>query len=101
MDWQPRAARSLPSGYPRVVDGVEARGRHAGPPRGGFALRVGLLQRDTHQAVGLLLHSLLRNRRPLMSATSPTRLAKRLLKVLKALADYHDLSLGDLIESIA
>jgi len=28
------------------------------------------------------------------------RLEKRLLKVLKALADYHDLSLGDLIEGI-
>lgn len=25
---------------------------------------------------------------------------KRLLKVLKALADYHDLSLGDLLEGI-
>lgn len=28
------------------------------------------------------------------------RIEKRLLKVLKALADYHDLSLGDLIEGI-
>jgi hypothetical protein len=28
------------------------------------------------------------------------RLEKRLLKVLKALADYHDLTLGDLIEGI-
>ena|SRR5688572_12779487 len=28
------------------------------------------------------------------------RLEKRLLKVLKALADYHDISLGDLIEGI-
>jgi hypothetical protein len=28
------------------------------------------------------------------------RLEKRLLKVLKALADYHDLSLGDLLEGI-
>jgi hypothetical protein len=28
------------------------------------------------------------------------RLEKRLLKVLKALAEYHDLSLGDLIEGI-
>ena len=28
------------------------------------------------------------------------RLEKRLLKVLKALADYYDLSLGDLIEGI-
>ena len=43
------------------------------------------------------------------TATRPTavervqtglRLEKRLLKVLKALADYHDLSLGDLIEGI-
>ena len=28
------------------------------------------------------------------------RLEKRMLKVLKALADYHDLTLGDLIEGI-
>ena len=28
------------------------------------------------------------------------RLEKRLLKVLKALAEYHDLTLGDLIEGI-
>jgi hypothetical protein len=28
------------------------------------------------------------------------RLEKRLLKVLKALADYHDLTLGDLIEGV-
>jgi hypothetical protein len=28
------------------------------------------------------------------------RLEKRLVKVLKALADYHDISLGDLLEGI-
>ena len=28
------------------------------------------------------------------------RLEKRLLKVLKGLADYHDMSLGDLLEGI-
>lgn len=28
------------------------------------------------------------------------RLERRILKVLKALADYHDLSLGDLLEGI-
>ena len=28
------------------------------------------------------------------------RLEKRMLKVLKALADYHDLSLGDLLEGM-
>jgi hypothetical protein len=28
------------------------------------------------------------------------RIEKRLLKVLKALADYHDISLGDLLEGI-
>ena len=28
------------------------------------------------------------------------RVEKRLLKVLKALADYHDLSLGDLLEGV-
>ena len=31
---------------------------------------------------------------------SGVRLEKRLLKVLKALADYHDLSLGDVLEGI-
>jgi hypothetical protein len=29
------------------------------------------------------------------------RIEKRLLKVLKALADYHDITLGDLLEGIA
>ena len=29
------------------------------------------------------------------------RLEKRLLKVLKALAEYHDITLGDLLEGIA
>jgi len=29
------------------------------------------------------------------------RMEKRLLKVLKALAEYHDMSLGDLLEGIA
>jgi hypothetical protein len=28
------------------------------------------------------------------------RIEKRMLKVLKALADYHDLSLGDLLEGL-
>lgn len=28
------------------------------------------------------------------------RIEKRLLKVMKALADYHDISLGDLVEGI-
>ena len=28
------------------------------------------------------------------------RLEKRLLKVLKAVAEYHDISLGDLLESV-
>ena len=28
------------------------------------------------------------------------RMEKRLLKVLRALADYHDLSLGDLLEGV-
>ena len=29
------------------------------------------------------------------------RIEKRLLKVMKAIADYHDMALGDLIEGIA
>ena len=33
-------------------------------------------------------------------AQTGVRLEKRLLKVLKALADYHDLTLGDLLEGI-
>jgi hypothetical protein len=33
-------------------------------------------------------------------AQTGVRMEKRLLKVLKALADYHDLSLGDLLEGI-
>jgi hypothetical protein len=49
-----------------------------------------------------------RPRRPLPAAAPITvervqtgvRIEKRLLKVLKALADYHDLSLGDLLEGI-
>lgn len=37
---------------------------------------------------------------PVERVQTGVRLEKRLLKVLKALADYHDLSLGDLIEGI-
>jgi hypothetical protein len=33
-------------------------------------------------------------------AQTGVRLEKRLLKVLKALADYHDMTLGDLLEGI-
>ena len=41
-------------------------------------------------------------RRPVVVERVQTgvRLEKRLLKVLKALADYHDITLGDLIEGI-
>src|SRR5436190_16599573 len=49
-------------------------------------------------------------RRPVTKSAAPSltiervqtgvRIEKRLLKVLKALADYHDLSLGDLLEGI-
>ena len=39
--------------------------------------------------------------RPLVERTQTgVRIEKRLLKVLKALAEYHDLSLGDLLEGI-
>lgn len=37
---------------------------------------------------------------PVERVQTGVRLEKRLLKVLKALADYHDLSLGDLLEGI-
>lgn len=33
-------------------------------------------------------------------AQTGVRMEKRLLKVLKALADYHDITLGDLLEGI-
>ena len=33
-------------------------------------------------------------------AQTGVRIERRLLKVLKALADYHDMSLGDLLEGI-
>lgn len=37
---------------------------------------------------------------PVERVQTGVRMEKRLLKVLKALADYHDLSLGDLLEGI-
>lgn len=37
---------------------------------------------------------------PVERVQTGVRLEKRLLKVLKALADYHDISLGDLLEGI-
>lgn len=37
---------------------------------------------------------------PVERTQTGVRLERRLLKVLKALADYHDLSLGDLLEGI-
>ncbi|MEW6323175.1 MAG: hypothetical protein AB1635_19070 [Acidobacteriota bacterium] len=40
------------------------------------------------------------SRVPIVRVQTGVRLEKRLLKVLKALADYHDLSLGDLLEGI-
>jgi hypothetical protein len=39
-------------------------------------------------------------RRPVERVQTGIRLEKRLLKVLKALAEYKDMSLGDLIEGI-
>lgn len=39
-------------------------------------------------------------RRVVERVQTGVRLEKRLLKVLKALAEYHDLSLGDLLEGI-
>ena len=41
------------------------------------------------------------SRRPVERVQTGIRLEKRLLKVLKALAEYKDMSLGDLIEGIA
>ena len=40
------------------------------------------------------------DRRVVERVQTGLRLEKRLLKVLKALAEYHDLSLGDLLEGI-
>ena len=40
------------------------------------------------------------NNIPVERVQTGVRMEKRLLKVLKALADYHDLSLGDLLEGI-
>jgi hypothetical protein len=37
---------------------------------------------------------------PVERVQTGVRLERRLLKVLKALAEYHDLSLGDLIEGV-
>ena len=37
---------------------------------------------------------------PVERVQTGVRLERRLLKVLKALADYHDLTLGDLIEGL-
>jgi hypothetical protein len=37
---------------------------------------------------------------PVERVQTGVRIEKRLLKVLKALADYHDLTLGDLLEGI-
>jgi hypothetical protein len=37
---------------------------------------------------------------PVERVQTGVRMEKRLLKVLKALADYHDISLGDLLEGI-
>lgn len=40
------------------------------------------------------------SRRTVERVQTGVRLEKRLLKVLKALAEYHDISLGDLLEGI-
>jgi hypothetical protein len=37
---------------------------------------------------------------PVQRVQTGVRIEKRLLKVLKALAEYHDMSLGDLLEGI-
>jgi hypothetical protein len=39
-------------------------------------------------------------RLPIERVQTGVRMEKRLLKVLKAFADYHDLTLGDLLEGI-
>ncbi len=39
-------------------------------------------------------------RRNIERVQTGVRIEKRLLKVLKALAEYHDISLGDLLEGI-
>jgi len=37
---------------------------------------------------------------PIVRVQTGVRMEKRMVKVLKALAEYHDLSLGDLLEGI-
>lgn len=37
---------------------------------------------------------------PVLRVQTGVRMEKRILKVLKALAEYHDLTLGDLLEGI-
>ena len=41
-----------------------------------------------------------KDKRVVERAQTGVRMEKRVLKVLKALAEYHDLSLGDLLEGI-
>jgi hypothetical protein len=40
------------------------------------------------------------NRREIERIQTGIRIEKRLLKVLKGLAEYHDISLGDLLEGV-
>lgn len=44
--------------------------------------------------------SQLKPRRQIVRAQTGVRIEKRMLKVLKGLAEYHDMSLGDLLEGI-
>ena len=42
----------------------------------------------------------MRGKTPVERAQTGVRIEKRILKVLKAIAEYHEISLGDLIEGI-
>jgi len=50
---------------------------------------------------GTLVHEMKRRRKILIERVQTgVRMEKRILKVLKAFAEYHDLTLGDLLEGI-
>ncbi len=47
-----------------------------------------------------MYHGTIPSEHPIERVQTGVRIEKRILKVMKALAEYHDLTLGDLIEGI-
>jgi hypothetical protein len=47
-----------------------------------------------------MLFNSIQSAQPVERVQTGVRIEKRILKVMKALAEYHDLSLGDLIEGV-